>query len=65
VPKGLWKRMVGTRKSKWTTLSPDFPIVGDVPNMERLHDCFLNENEGEDLVEFPNCISRFRPHGNC
>jgi len=32
---------------------PNFPIVGDVPNVGRiLHDCFLNENEGEDYGRY-------------
>jgi len=32
---------------------PDFPIVGDVPNIGKiLHDCFLNENEGEDFGRY-------------
>ena len=30
-----------------------FPIVGDVPNIGKiLHDCFLNENEGEDFGRY-------------
>ena len=32
---------------------PDFPIVGDVPNIGKiLHDCFLNENKGEDFGRY-------------
>ena len=32
---------------------PDFPIVGDVPNIGKvLHDAFLNENEGEDFGRY-------------
>ena len=32
---------------------PNFPIVGDVPNIGKiLHDCFLNENEGEDYGRY-------------
>jgi nitrite reductase (NO-forming)/hydroxylamine reductase len=32
---------------------PDFPIVGDIPNIGKiLHDCFLNENEGEDFGRY-------------
>ena len=32
---------------------PDFPIVGDVPNIGKiLHDCFLNENEGKDFGRY-------------
>ncbi len=32
---------------------PDFPIVGDVPNIgEVLHDAFLNEDEGEDFGRY-------------
>jgi len=32
---------------------PDFPIVGDVPNIGKiLHDCFENENEGEDFGRY-------------
>jgi nitrite reductase (NO-forming)/hydroxylamine reductase len=32
---------------------PDFPIVGDVPNIGKiLHDAFLNENKGEDYGRY-------------
>jgi len=32
---------------------PDFPIVGDVPNIGKiLHDAFLNEDEGEDFGRY-------------
>ena len=32
---------------------PNFPIVGDVPNIGKiLHDCFENENEGEDFGRY-------------
>jgi nitrite reductase (NO-forming)/hydroxylamine reductase len=32
---------------------PDFPIVGDIANIGKiLHDCFLNENEGEDFGRY-------------
>lgn len=32
---------------------PDFPIVGDIPNIGKiLHDAFLNENEGEDFGRY-------------
>ncbi len=32
---------------------PDFPIVGDIPNIGKvLHDCFLNENKGEDFGRY-------------
>ena len=32
---------------------PNFPIVGDIPNIGKiLHDCFLNENEGEDFGRY-------------
>jgi nitrite reductase (NO-forming)/hydroxylamine reductase len=32
---------------------PNFPIVGDVPNIGKiLHDCFLNENKGEDYGRY-------------
>ncbi len=32
---------------------PDFPIVGDVPNIgEVLHDAFLNEDEGKDFGRY-------------
>ncbi len=32
---------------------PNFPIVGDIPNVGKiLHDCFLNENEGEDYGRY-------------
>ncbi len=32
---------------------PDFPIVGDVPNIGKiLHDCFENENEGKDFGRY-------------
>lgn len=32
---------------------PDFPIVGDVPNIgEVLHDAFLNEDKGEDFGRY-------------
>ena len=32
---------------------PDFPIVGDIPNIGKiLHDAFLNEDEGEDFGRY-------------
>ena len=32
---------------------PDFPIVGDVPNIGKiLHDCFENENKGENFGRY-------------
>ena len=32
---------------------PDFPIVGDIPNIGKiLHDCFLNENKGKDFGRY-------------
>jgi nitrite reductase (NO-forming)/hydroxylamine reductase len=32
---------------------PDFPIVGDIPNIGKiLHDCFLNEDEGKDFGRY-------------
>jgi len=38
---------------------PDFPIVGDIPNIGRiLHDAFLNENKGPDYGRYVQVASQ-------